>query len=143
MEKIKEITISLHCGSSSDIVLDQMQMLEELKNDYDILIATDAISEGFNLHRAGTIFNYDIPYNPTRVVQRFGRINRINKKVFNELYIFNYFPTEIGEREVGISRFELSLFASKASGIIYLLIYRRYYTQRPCCYSFGVCCICI
>ena len=41
------------------------------KNDFDILIATDAISEGFNLHRAGTIFNYDIPYNPTRVVQRF------------------------------------------------------------------------
>ena len=50
------------------------------KNDYDILIATDTISEGFNLHRAGTIVNYDIPYNPTRVVQRFGRINRMNKK---------------------------------------------------------------
>ena len=39
---------------------------ENLKlNDYDILVATDAISEGFNLHRAGIIFNYDIPYNPT------------------------------------------------------------------------------
>ena len=74
------------------------------KNDFDILVATDAISEGFNLHRAGTIFNYDIPYNPTRVVQRFGRINRISKKIFNELYIYNYFPTEIGERETGISR---------------------------------------
>ena len=58
------------------------------KNDYDVLIATDAISEGFNLHRAGTIFNYDIPYNPTRVVQRFGRINRINKKMFDKLYFF-------------------------------------------------------
>ena len=34
MEKIKEITISLHCGSSSDIVFEQMKMLEELKNDY-------------------------------------------------------------------------------------------------------------
>ena len=61
------------------------------KNDFDILIATDAISEGFNLHRAGTIFNYDIPYNPTRVVQRFGRINRINKKMFDKLYIYNFF----------------------------------------------------
>ncbi len=69
------------------------------KNDYDILIATDAISEGYNLHRAGTIFNYDIPYNPTRVIQRVGRINRIDKKVFDELYIFNYFPTSIGEEE--------------------------------------------
>lgn len=68
-------------------------------NEYDVLIATDAISEGYNLHRAGTIFNYDIPYNPTRVIQRVGRINRINKKVFEELYIYNYFPTETGENE--------------------------------------------
>ena len=69
------------------------------RDDYQILIATDAISEGYNLHRAGTIFNYDIPYNPTRVIQRIGRINRINKKMFDKLYIFNYFPTDIGEQE--------------------------------------------
>ena len=68
-------------------------------NDYDVLAATDAISEGYNLHRAGTIFNYDIPYNPTRVIQRVGRINRINKKVFDRLYIYNYFPTSVGESE--------------------------------------------
>jgi len=72
------------------------------KNDYKILVATDAISEGYNLHRAGTIFNYDIPYNPTRVIQRIGRINRINKKMFNELFIYNYFPGLIGENETRI-----------------------------------------
>jgi len=64
------------------------------------LIATDAISEGYNLHRAGTIFNYDIPYNPTRVIQRLGRINRINKKVFDELFVYNFFPTTTGEKEI-------------------------------------------
>lgn len=69
------------------------------KDDYQILVATDAISEGYNLHRAGAIFNYDIPYNPTRVIQRIGRINRINKKMFEELYIYNYFPTDVGESE--------------------------------------------
>ena len=69
------------------------------RNDYHILVATDAISEGYNLHRAGSIFNYDIPYNPTRVIQRIGRINRINKKVFDKLYIYNYFPTDVGEAE--------------------------------------------
>ena len=69
------------------------------KNDFHILVATDAISEGYNLHRAGAIFNYDIPYNPTRVIQRIGRINRINKKVFDKLYIYNYFPTDVGEAE--------------------------------------------
>jgi superfamily II DNA or RNA helicase len=69
------------------------------KDDFDILIGTDAISEGVNLHRAGAVFNYDIPYNPTRVIQRVGRINRINKKVFDELFIYNFFPTSTGERE--------------------------------------------
>jgi superfamily II DNA or RNA helicase len=68
-------------------------------DDFDVIIATDAISEGFNLHRAGTVVNYDIPYNPTRVIQRVGRINRINKKVFEELYIYNFFPTLTGEQE--------------------------------------------
>jgi len=72
------------------------------KNTYKILIATDAISEGYNLHRAGAIFNYDIPYNPTRVIQRIGRINRINKKMFDKLFIYNYFPSEIGESEIRI-----------------------------------------
>ena len=72
------------------------------KNDYQILVATDAISEGYNLHRAGTVFNYDIPYNPTRVIQRVGRINRINKKMFDKLFIYNYFPTAIGETETRI-----------------------------------------
>lgn len=66
------------------------------KNEFDIIVATDALSEGFNLHRAGVVINYDIPYNPTRVVQRIGRINRINKKIFDEIFIFNFFPTDIG-----------------------------------------------
>lgn len=72
---------------------------EYQRDDYKILVATDAISEGYNLHRAGTVINYDIPYNPTRIIQRIGRINRINKKVFSHLYIYNYFPTDVGEAE--------------------------------------------
>ena len=84
-------------------------------DDYDIIIATDAISEGFNLHRAGAVINYDIPYNPTRVIQRVGRINRINKKVFDELYIFNFFPTTTGEVEThtrAISTLKMDLIHS-------------------------------
>lgn len=81
-------------------------------NDFDVLVATDAISEGFNLHRAGIVFNYDIPYNPTRVIQRVGRINRVNKKVFDELFIYNFFPTKTGERETrvkGISTLKIAM----------------------------------
>jgi superfamily II DNA or RNA helicase len=85
---------------------------EYQKNDYDVLVATDAISEGFSLHRAGTIYNYDIPYNPTRVIQRVGRINRINKKVFESLNIYNFFPSATGEalsRTKSISTFKMLL----------------------------------
>jgi superfamily II DNA/RNA helicase len=74
------------------------------KDDFDILIATDALSEGYNLHRAGVIINYDIPYNPTRVIQRVGRINRIDKLVYDQIHIFNFFPTSIGEKETGLKR---------------------------------------
>ena len=71
-------------------------------NDYDVLITSDKLSEGVNLNRAGLIINYDIPWNPTRVIQRVGRINRIGTKVFNELYIHNFFPTEQGANQVKI-----------------------------------------
>jgi superfamily II DNA or RNA helicase len=73
---------------------------EEQKDDYDLLITSDKLSEGVNLNRAGLIINYDIPWNPTRVIQRVGRINRIGKKVFNELYIYNFFPTKKGADHV-------------------------------------------
>jgi len=66
------------------------------ENDFDVLLATDKISEGFNLNRAGIVVNYDIPWNPVRVIQRVGRINRISKKVFDDLFIVNFFPTEQG-----------------------------------------------
>jgi len=52
----------------------------EQENKFDILLTSDKISEGFNLNRAGMVINYDIPWNPVRVIQRVGRINRISKK---------------------------------------------------------------
>ena len=69
---------------------------KDQQDGFDILLTSDKLSEGFNLNRAGAVINYDIPWNPTRVIQRIGRINRIGKKVFNELYLYNFFPTEIG-----------------------------------------------
>ncbi|MCH5283847.1 MAG: hypothetical protein J1E59_09385 [Treponema sp.] len=83
------------------------------KNEVGVLVATDAISEGFSLHRAGAIYNYDIPYNPTLVIQRVGRINRVNKKMFDELFIYNFFPTATGEEishTAEISTFKMRLF---------------------------------
>ncbi|MCL6523942.1 MAG: hypothetical protein K6T34_04690 [Thermoflavifilum sp.] len=63
------------------------------KDDYRILITTEVLSEGVNLHRSNVVINYDIPWNPTRLMQRVGRINRVDT-TFDKIYIFNFFPTE-------------------------------------------------
>jgi superfamily II DNA or RNA helicase len=78
--------------------------LEKQEDNFDVILTTDALSEGVNLHRAGVIINYDIPYNPTRVIQRVGRINRINKKVFDKIFVYNFFPTIIGEAETKLKQ---------------------------------------
>lgn len=83
-------TLAKKCKANFDASFEPQQ------DDYDILLASDKLSEGFNLNRAGVVVNYDIPWNPTRVIQRVGRINRIGKKVFENLYIFNFFPTVVG-----------------------------------------------
>ncbi len=66
--------------------------LTEQKNDYDIVISTEVLAEGVNLHRANIIINYDTPWNSTRLMQRIGRVNRIGSKS-DEVHIFNFFPT--------------------------------------------------
>ncbi len=63
------------------------------KDDYRILITTEVLAEGVNLHRSNVVINYDIPWNPTRLMQRVGRINRVDTK-FSKIYTFNFFPTE-------------------------------------------------
>lgn len=63
------------------------------KDDYRILISTEVLSEGVNLHRSNVVVNYDIPWNPTRLMQRTGRINRIDTP-FDTIYTFNFFPTK-------------------------------------------------
>lgn len=68
------------------------------KDDYDIIVATDSISEWFNLHRAWLVINYDIPWNPTVIIQRVWRINRIDRTVFDQLYIYNAFPSLEGKQ---------------------------------------------
>jgi len=71
------------------------------KDDYRILITTEVLSEGVNLHRSNVVINYDIPWNPTRVIQRVGRINRVDTK-FDKIYAYNFFPTIQAESEIGL-----------------------------------------
>ena len=69
------------------------------KDDYRILITTEVLSEGVNLHRSNVVINYDIPWNPTRLMQRVGRINRVDTE-FDKIYSFNFFPTEQSNEQI-------------------------------------------
>jgi superfamily II DNA or RNA helicase len=70
------------------------------QDDFDVLITTDVLAEGVNLHQCNVVINYDLPWNPTKIMQRVGRINRINTP-HNTIYTFNFFPTEKSNNEIG------------------------------------------
>ncbi len=71
---------------------------EKLQCDnYDVIITTEVLAEGVNLHRANVILNYDAPWNATRLMQRIGRVNRIGSKE-HFVYVFNFYPSEDGEK---------------------------------------------
>jgi superfamily II DNA or RNA helicase len=65
------------------------------KDDFRVLVATEVLSEGVNLHRSNMVINYDIPWNPTRLIQRVGRVNRVGTS-FDTVYTYNFFPTDEG-----------------------------------------------
>ncbi len=66
------------------------------KDDYRILVTTDVLAEGVNLHRSRIVINYDIPWNPTRMMQRVGRVNRIDSP-FDSIHTYNFFPSDEGD----------------------------------------------
>lgn len=65
---------------------------ESQSDDYNIVISTEVLAEGVNMHRANVIVNYDTPWNSTRLMQRIGRVNRIGSKA-ESVHIYNFFPT--------------------------------------------------
>lgn len=73
----------------------------EQKNDYQILITTDVLAEGVNLHRANSILNYDSPWNATRLMQRLGRINRIGTKA-DKIWNYNFYPSTLGDNQINL-----------------------------------------
>ena len=72
---------------------------KDAKNDLSILITTDVLAEGINLHRSNVLVNYDLPWNPTRVLQRVGRVNRVGSS-FNNIYVYNCFPTSESNAQI-------------------------------------------
>jgi SNF2 family DNA or RNA helicase len=80
----KEAVVTIHGGKGRE---ERLKAQESFKHDPEVqvLVATDAAGEGINLQRAHLMVNYDLPWNPNRIEQRFGRIHRIGQTVGNKL----------------------------------------------------------
>lgn len=77
------------------------------KDDYDVIVTTEVLAEGVNLHRANVILNYDTPWNSTRLMQRIGRINRIGSKE-DFIHVFNFYPSDEGNKEIKLEQIAYS-----------------------------------
>lgn len=66
---------------------------------YNIIITSDVLAEGVNLHRSNVIVNYDSPWNATRLMQRIGRVNRIGSVAPN-IYNYMFYPSQQGDNEI-------------------------------------------
>ncbi len=77
------------------------------KNDYNIILTTDVLAEGVNLHRSNIIVNYDTPWNSTRLMQRIGRVNRIGS-IAPFIYNYVFYPSAQGNNEINLIKNSLA-----------------------------------
>lgn len=71
----------------------------EKQNKYNIIISSDVLAEGVNLHRSNVIVNYDSPWNATRLMQRIGRVNRIGS-TSDHIYNYMFYPSNDGDKQI-------------------------------------------
>ena len=76
---------------------------KEWHNDYNIIITSDVLAEGVNLHRANVIVNYDSPWNATRLMQRIGRVNRIGSTA-NAIHNYMFYPSDPGDAIISLKK---------------------------------------
>ena len=89
--KLKRTDLNTVLTCFSPISKDKKLLMPDDTNNIDILIATDCISEGQNLQDCDYLVNYDIHWNPVRIIQRFGRIDRIGSKN-KYIQLVNFWP---------------------------------------------------
>ncbi len=120
--KFGKVALLFH-GGCSEVVRDDVinnfdAKAKNKKDEYKILVSTEVLSEGVNLHQSNIVINYDIPWNPTRLMQRVGRINRIDTP-FDKIYTFNFFPTKQADSEIeliNIARSKIEAFLTLLGG---------------------------
>jgi superfamily II DNA/RNA helicase len=73
------------------------------RDKYNVVISTEVLAEGVNLHRSNVIVNYDTPWNSTRLMQRIGRVNRVGSKA-EKIFVFNFFPTAKVDSDIDLKK---------------------------------------
>ena len=76
---------------------------EKQVNDYNILLTTEVLAEGVNLHRSNVIIHYDTPWNSTKLMQRIGRINRIGTRA-SSIYNYVFYPSAQGDSQLKLNK---------------------------------------
>ena len=71
----------------------------EKENKFNIIISSDVLAEGVNLHRSNMVVNYDSPWNATRLMQRIGRVNRIGS-TSDHIYNYMFYPSKDGDKQI-------------------------------------------
>src|SRR5205085_3079559 len=108
-----EAVVTIHGGLSREERAKAQASFTQEK-DVLVLVATDAAGEGINLQRAHLMVNYDLPWNPNRLEQRFGRIHRIGQT--EVCHLWNLIASETREGEVFQRLFEKLEEERKALG---------------------------
>lgn len=76
---------------------------EKKKYDYNIIISTEVLAEGVNLHRSNVIVHYDTPWNSTKLMQRIGRVTRIGTKA-SVIYNYVFYPSAQGDNQIHLNK---------------------------------------
>ena len=92
---------SSHASDRDKVIRNFDAKSKNKESNYRILVTTEVLSEGVNLHRSNVVINYDIPWNPTRLMQRVGRINRVDTK-HKTIHTYNFFPSVQGDSHIAL-----------------------------------------
>ncbi|MCD8428670.1 phospholipase D-like domain-containing protein [Tenacibaculum finnmarkense genomovar ulcerans] len=92
--KEKQKTLQLNFDANQD--------KKDWENEFDIVLTTEVLAEGINLHRSNVIINYDVPWNSTRLMQRIGRVNRLGTEA-DEIHVFNFYPSDKSDNQIKLT----------------------------------------
>lgn len=115
-ESVRQLDEPVHVVNGDYSSREKDQIVGEFKEDGGVLVATDSISEGRNMQFCNVLVNYDLPWNPMKVEQRIGRVDRIGQN--REVHVFNLLLEDTVEEQVENKLYgKIDLFNKSIGGL--------------------------